>query len=195
MNRTDIINSLITKINGKKYLEIGVADGKNFTQIDCELKIGVDPDTNSKATIFQTSDTFFASNTTIFDIIFIDGLHHSSQVYQDIKNSLSFLSENGYIICHDMLPPDEEYQLIPPVQNLWTGDCWKAWVKLRQSEQFLTMYTVDTDFGCGIICRGYQDLIKIEDTQITWNNFVDHKDDWMNIISIEEFKNIYQIIS
>lgn len=191
MNRTQIINSLIKKINAQKYLEIGVADGKNFEQIVCEYKVGVDPNQQSKATIFQKSDEFFASNSMIFDIIFIDGLHHASQVYADISNSLSILSTNGYIICHDMLPPSEDYQLVPPIQNLWTGDCWKAWVRLRKNEPLLTMHTVDTDYGCGIISRGSQDLLYIEDKDITWQNFETYKSQWMNIISIKQFQDVY----
>lgn len=194
MNRTDIINSLIKKIDAQHYLEIGVANGTNFNKILCSNKIGVDPNTNSTATIHQTSDNFFKNNAQTFDIIFIDGLHFAEQVYRDINNSILSLSNNGYIICHDMLPPSEEYQLVPPVQNLWTGDCWKAWVVLRSTRPDLKMHTVDTDFGCGIISRGEQELIRIHNTQpLTWNDYVENKNHWMNIISTSRYKQIYNI--
>jgi hypothetical protein len=191
MDRTDIINKLIAEINAKTYLEIGVADGVNFSKIQCNSKVGVDPAKDSNATVFEISDDFFKNNTKVFDVIFIDGLHHADQVYKDINNALSCISDNGYIVCHDMLPPAEEYQVVPPIQNLWTGDCWKAWIELRTTNKSLTMYTVDTDFGCGIISKGYQELLNINDLDITWSNFVKNKNIWMSIISVAEFEALY----
>lgn len=46
-----------------------------------------------------------------FDLVFIDGLHHSDQVLKDINNSLSFLEPNGVIMCHDILPSSEQYAM------------------------------------------------------------------------------------
>ena len=71
MNRFDIIQKLIHKSNATKYLEIGVCGGATFNKVLCSHKIGVDPDTNSEATLHITSDDFFASNTEKFDVIFI----------------------------------------------------------------------------------------------------------------------------
>lgn len=190
MTRTDIINSLIEKIKARTYLEIGVSSGVNFDQIKCPFKIGIDPNPNSKATIQLSSDKFFLLNTQAFDIIFIDGLHHYKQVYRDIENSLRWLNPNGYIICHDMLPPSEEYQVVPPVQNLWTGDCWKAWVQIRQDHDNLKMHTVDTDYGCGIISKGEEPRLKVYH-ELTWDTFSEHKQEWMNIISVDQFKELY----
>lgn len=191
-NRWDIINHLINICNGSKYLEIGVNDGTNFDQIKCKYKLAIDPDFNSKASIFETSDVFFTHNDDKFDVIFIDGLHHNQQVYLDIYNSLRSLNDNGYIVCHDLLPPSEEYQIVPPIQSLWTGDCWKAWVKIRSENADLLMRTVDSDFGCGIIKNGKQDIINTSRLELNWNNFNIHKQEWMNIISIKDFYKIYK---
>ena len=145
MFRADIINTLIKKINAKKYLEIGVSNGINFASIKCDYKIGVDPDLESPATVHLTSDSFFETNQDKFDVIFIDGLHHSDQVYRDIINSLTVLNDGGYIVCHDMSPWNENVQLIPfdsAIHTYWTGDCWKAFVKLRRERRDLSMACV-----------------------------------------------------
>ena len=43
-------------------------------------KISVDPEKNSEhLTHEMTSDEFFEQNTDKFDVIFIDGLHHSDR--------------------------------------------------------------------------------------------------------------------
>ena len=62
MFRADIINTLIKKINAKKYLEIGVSNGINFASIECAYKVGVDPELESPATVHLTSDSFFEKN-------------------------------------------------------------------------------------------------------------------------------------
>jgi len=44
MNRTQLINSLIKEHGFKYYLEIGLGNGKNFANIECENKAGIDPE-------------------------------------------------------------------------------------------------------------------------------------------------------
>lgn len=187
MNRIDIINVLLSKISGKKYLEIGVEGGLCFPNIKADYKVGVDPDPRSKATVIETSDKFFEKNTDYFDVIFIDGLHQHEQVERDILNSLNFLSHGGYIVCHDLLPTAEYLQTHERTTGLWTGDCWKAWVKLRSTRSDLVMYTIDTDWGCGVIQKGKQETIDLKDQELSYENFVKNKNYWMNVISLEDF--------
>lgn len=189
MLRTDIINILIKKIGAKKYLEIGVSNGINLSQIDCEYKIGVDPDLNSPANVHLTSDDFFNKNQETFDIVFIDGLHHYDQVYKDILNSLDILNDGGYIVCHDMNPWQEDIQTIPynpQIHTLWTGDCWKAFVRLRREREDLEMYVVDTDCGCGIIKKGSQKCLEGNE-DLNWGNLEKNRQEWLNLISKENF--------
>lgn len=192
MNRLDIINILAKKNEAQSYLELGVFRGEVFDHVKVSNKVGVDPDRKSKATLFLTSDDFFAYNGQKFDIIFIDGLHYSEQVEKDIDNSLNILKPNGFIICHDMLPYSENMQKIPRITKAWTGDCWKAWVKIRSFRKDLFMFVVDTDYGCGIIQKGSQQVIDISNIELTYNNFILHKNSWMNIISINTFKSQYE---
>lgn len=193
MERTEIIQKLVKKINAKKYLEIGMGPGLNFANIECEYKVSVDPTPTTSVTYALTSDEFFKQNKEIFDVIFIDGLHLSEQVYRDIINSLSCLSDNGYIVCHDMNPMEEIIQRYPqPIANsAWTGDCWKAWVKLKSEREDLDMAVVDTDFGCGIISKGHQDLISIEE-ELSWELLNNRRKEILNLISIDEFLKKYE---
>jgi hypothetical protein len=191
MNRIEIINGLIVKNNYKNYLEIGVQAGHCFAAIHCENKTGVDPDTGSAATVKKTSDDFFKNNKEKFDIIFIDGLHHADQVEKDILNSLKALKTGGTIVMHDCLPTSKRMQEIPlQEQNEWTGDTWRAYLKMRLTREDLEMCVVNTDWGCGIIRPGKQDLIKI-DYKPTYEDFAVHKNNWMNVISADQFKAKY----
>ena len=212
MNRTKIINHLSSKINAKSYLEIGVriADD-NFNKINVKNKIGVDPGIEgfSESTHTMTSDEFFEQNSEYFDVVFVDGLHEANQVERDIVNSLKFLNPNGYIICHDINPLIEERQFLkhdPRTHlysktekekgnneyGLWNGDCWKAWVRLRNTRPDLYMSVVDTDFGCGVVCKGSQEILNISELDINYANLVKNRKNWLNLISVEEFLHIYQ---
>lgn len=197
MKRTDIINLLIDKHHYKSYLEIGVRNPKdNFDKINIQYKAGVDPGYESprfSSDYRMTSDDFFAQNKQTFDIIFIDGLHESEQVYKDVLNSLACLNKNGTIVCHDMKPLTEQSQIFPdPRDKLgpisWNGDCWKAWIKLRSTRDDLKMYVVDTDHGVGIITRGRQELC--ENISYEWDEFKANQPGLLNLISIDQFKNI-----
>lgn len=190
MTRTEIINLIIHKNNYSSYLEIGVQNGFNFHAVKCKYKIGVDPDPKSKATIFLTSDDFFENNSVLFDVAFIDGLHHAEQVEKDILNALKFLSPKGTIICHDMNPASEAMQAVPRTEKVWTGNCWKAFVKLRTERNDLKMFVVDSDFGVGIIKRQSSKgriKLKVAPEEITYANFSINKNNWLNLTSVSNF--------
>ena len=77
-SRSEIINKLISFKKYSSFLEIGCDKNANFSNVLIKKKIGVDP--NSGGTHKMTSDEFFKRNTEKFDLIFIDGLHVTSQV-------------------------------------------------------------------------------------------------------------------
>ena len=194
MNRTSIINYICQKTRASSYLEIGANDGQNFNLIDCPNKEAVDPGLHTVATHYLSSDDFFSENESIFDVIFVDGLHHRAQVYRDLINSLEALSPTGVIICHDVNPPTKIVQEVPRRSakgDGWTGDCWKAWAQLRAERPDLTMFTVDADWGCGIIFYGFQELINLNVEDLTWENFSRHRTEWLNLTSPSDFKSTF----
>ena len=150
LNRFDIINKLIKSKKFKTYLEIGCQSDVNFSKIEIEKKIGVDP--QSGGTLRMTSDEFFSQNKDTFDLIFIDGLHIHEQVLKDIDNSLNVLNENGVILLHDCLPAKIWHQTIPQTHSSWNGDVWKSIVQSRTREDIDT-YTIKADQGLGLILK------------------------------------------
>ena len=51
----------------------------------------------------MTSDIFFENNSEMFDLIYVDGNHHSFQVKKDLENSYKFLNPSGILIIDDFL--------------------------------------------------------------------------------------------
>ena len=216
MERYDIINCLIKKYGYKKYLEIGVRNPDEcFNIIECETKHSVDPgyevtmphlDMENLVTYKHTSDNFFSllenneldiDSTYKWDIIFIDGLHISTQVEKDVKNSLNHLNNNGIIVLHDCNPADiwfaREDFLINGFPEGWNGTVWKLIYKLRATRPDLFVCTVDTDYGVGIVRRGSQNCCEFNNPFYEYRLFEEDKKKNLNLVSIDEFKEMFNL--
>ena len=200
VKRWDIINYLIEQNSYVNYLEIGVNDGLCIRNIKAKHKDGVDPFPGAEVGGLVVpeinypipSDEFFElikEHDIKYDIIFIDGLHHSDQVDKDIVNSLKHLISHGTIVLHDCNPPEYDLQLVPRVTGLWNGDVWKSIAKLRCTRPDLKVSVVDTDWGVGIVQPGLQKIYDKENLDIVldYNYFDQNREEILNIISVEDF--------
>ena len=205
IKRWTLINYLIEQNKYINYLEIGVNDALCIRQIKAEHKDGVDPYPGSEVGggIFPeinypiSSDDFFKlikGSNIKYDIIFIDGLHHSDQVDKDIQNSLNHLMPNGTIVMHDCNPPEYEIQLVPRQTGIWNGDVWKSIVKLRCINPNLSINVVDTDWGVGIVQFGKQELYDKTTLEncLDYFYFDQHRDELLNILPVDEFYNKFK---
>jgi len=190
-SRFEIIQNIIDIKKYKKYLEIGCDKDSNFSKINIEHKIGVDP--KSGGTVKMTSDVFFNNNKNYFDCIFIDGLHVYEQARKDILNSLKFLNDGGIIILHDCLPLKIWNQIVPQIYGHWNGDVWKAIVETRTMKDVDT-YTCKADHGLGIILkRTNKNLLKLEMKdfkKLKFRDYYNNHEKFMNLIEAEDLKKI-----
>ena len=180
--RSDVVVYLQETFHYRSYLEIGcfTNDTFNIMKDMFQLAIGVDP--NQGGTHRMTSDEFFATNQLTFDVIFIDGLHHSDQVAKDIENSLQVLNPGGTIVMHDCNPTTKISQLRMSEENRgpivdwwregtghWNGDTWRAILPLRLRDD-LDIVIGDFDNGVGVLRKRknthrlqseYEELLKL----------------------------------
>lgn len=189
MMRWEVINALIERFDYKSYLEIGHGNGDCINRVVCDKKMSIDP--NGKGTIQCTSDQFFSHYDEMFDIIFIDGLHESKQVTEDIYKSLGILNYEGTIVMHDCDPFDEASQIVPRQQVQWNGDVWKTFVDINKYD-VLDTFVIDTDCGIGVIQNPLfiKSISRISDRkELKYSEFVLNKKEWLNLQSIEWFKS------
>lgn len=186
---------IIRRYGYGSYLEIGVNTPRqpdwNWPNVKISLKHGVDPNPKVHATFPVTSDEFFAKHAKMkYDIIFIDGLHLWEQAYKDMTNAIKFLEEGGTIVVHDCKPPSERSQSREHVKGEWSGDVWRAFMKLRMENPDIAMSTVDFNYGCGIIQKGRQELYKadVDPTTVPYSYFKQNEKEILNLISLQEFK-------
>jgi predicted O-methyltransferase YrrM len=194
MGRTEFIQSIIDRIEAKSYLEIGTQYGYNFDKIKCQKKVGVDPKEYDREYLKMTSNEFFNQNKDTFDVIFIDGLHHSDQVIEDVENALMCLNDKGVIVCHDCNPRSKEEQEIPERHlKSWTGDVWRAFLYFRRFRE-LTTICFDIDTGMGFIQkRPVIDTLDLsyEDIQLmTYEDFNNNRERLLNLKDEDYFKII-----
>jgi hypothetical protein len=202
MQARDIINYFLIKSLNKRYLEIGLHEGFTFNSINANVKDSVDPDQSLNATYKMSSDDFFHYVAPTlgykYDVIFIDGLHHTEQVDKDIQNSLNFLNDVGHIVLHDCNPISEMRQRVPADFDIWkhgwNGDVWKSVVKFRKnySHQTYKTYVVDTDEGIGIIKNNFPGNplnLEIPD-KMDYSFLETNRSEILNLVTEQEFHSI-----
>jgi len=198
MERSDIINRLIKTYDYKSYLEIGYGNGYTFHKINAPTKVGVDGGTGTPSgdsvVVRMRSEDYFKmaakQGASKYDIIFIDGSHLSEDVEKDLGSALEFLNEGGSVVMHDCNPPNQFFQerSQSPHVGGWCGDVWKAFVRFRATRKDIEMCVVDTDYGCGVVRVGSQDVLSLDiNKDLTYDNLEQNRKEWLNLISIEEF--------
>lgn len=110
------VNKLLGAVDGKSYLEIGIAGGSTFLNVNADYKVAVDPvirfDTSSLQSELvrfheMTSDRYFSDVAEEkFDVIFIDGLHTHQQAFRDFCASFACSHDNTVWLIDDILPSD-----------------------------------------------------------------------------------------
>jgi len=216
MMRWDIINHLIKKNGYYDYLEIGYYKGWSFDRVECPIKTAVDPNPSKTPeqeawvygkgygtvgefdriipeTIFKkTSDEFFEVMTpsSKWGIIFIDGKHESQQALRDVKNAQKHLRPRGTIVIHDCNPLLYGHTT-SGIDGCWTGDTYKVSIVLANA--YPEFYTIETDWGVGILKNSEDKDLKIEVVtnehfnKFGFDYFEKNRKELINLITTEEF--------
>ncbi len=193
-NHTQLLQSLLDKYGLKSYLEIGVQNpANNFDKIKCDDKVGCDPAFNQPGVIYPiTSDEFFSNQCglTKFDLVFIDGLHHADQVKRDFENSLRCLSDNGFIVIHDVLPENEEGTKVPRETKVWWGDVYK-WAMQINKYGGIDFKTFNIDNGCMVISKDdskkpFPSDLLLNDNFNYWQHYLQYGKELMNVTDTVE---------
>ena len=184
-----LINDLISDLNYKSYLELGVSIGESWKLISCENKIGVDNNINVAnefdGVIHATTDDYFLNNKDKFDLIYIDALHEKNQVYKDFKNSFNILNDSGVIIFHDVNPFD-----ISQTHFNSSGDVFELWIELAKTYK---VYIIKNEYdgdSVGIFIKSENSkFIDIEVKDYTYQFFSENREDFISYLNYEEIIN------
>lgn len=199
MTRQELLQTIIDKKGYKDYLEVGVFTGWTFDYLKVKNKLGSDISSNyyvgNGTVVDGTSDTFFENlpKEKVFDIVFLDGDHTSSQLKKDLDNALSHLKAGGTIVLHDMNPPSYKHTT-DGVDGCWNGTCYQV-LSLYEGKFPFTYTTVDTDWGLTIISPSEEykeEKIDWEKARIDWDYFDQNRKEILHLITVDEFRAIYK---
>lgn len=160
-------------------------------------------------TYSTTSDDFFSSHASIalkqgIDVAFVDGLHTYAQAMRDVENCLRHLNKGGVILMHDCNPLnragaypvknsiDEVLALaakgeVPGWNACWNGDVWKTIALLRSTRSDLHVFTLDLDWGIGIVEAGKpEDLLSCPPKEIETADYSMLEKDRRRILNLKE---------
>jgi len=147
------------------YVEIGVRDGLCIHQINAHRKAAIDPAPvrpefikSDGTELFPIpSDEFFASHSENWlqedriNVALVDGLHEFEQALRDVLHLEPLMAENGIIFVHDCNPITRRHE--QDRNFTWNGDVWKVPYYLRKYRPELNYFTLDCDWGLGVISR------------------------------------------
>lgn len=169
----------------------------------------------------ETSNDFFSHHKQLFDknkvdVALIDGLHTYAQVYLDIMNVLEVLSPNGVMIIDDCNPPSAVVETpvinsitevwekakrgeLPGWNDRWTGDVWKALVRLQSERDDLNIFTLDIDFGMAVIVKGQNrnklDFSKEQINNFTYSDLEKNRIKWLNLKSADYLDEVLPLLN
>ena len=86
-----------------------------------------------------------------FDIALVNSWHEYATSWRDLVEGFLLIREGGTLVVHDCLPPRPEIAVANYIPGEWCGVGYQAYVDFISQRRDLAVYTVDTDYGCGVI--------------------------------------------
>ncbi len=167
--KADVVNTLGALNGWRRYLEFGaLTTGGQYSEIDrgqfttCHRLsyLCLRPPEDGLPVDFQSDGIDIADcirrideRRLRYDVILVDPWHSYEASVRDLAAGYYLLAEGGAMIVHDCLPTGED-QVTPEFhRGLWCGLTYKAYLDFVIKYSPLDYYTIDTDFGCGLIRR------------------------------------------
>jgi Methyltransferase domain len=145
-------------------------------------------------------------NVPCYDIIFVDPYHTYASSSIDLSGAFALLRPGGFMVVHDCNPADASITSPEHTPGDWCGVTYMAFIDFTLCREGLSYYTVDTDFGCGVIYKhpqravaashrlnGARDRLAFawdaarHDDATRFHFFAQHRRDLLNLKSVEEF--------
>lgn len=89
------------------------------------------------------------------DICLVDSWHLYDLSLRDIEEAFKLLPTGGALVVHDCLPPSLDMAMPQPSgSGCWCGYSHRAFIDFVWSTPGLAHFTIDCDYGCGVVIKG-----------------------------------------
>ena len=222
MDKSDIVNRLNRKHGFRRYLEISTLEtGRDFAKVDA-ARLDVKhrlayrwPDHHSDGAPVTFSTPGPSSYHLVkeliaagqpYDSIFVDPYHSYAYSLVDLSGAFALLRPGGVMVVHDCGPTDPEILCPHYKEGLWCGVTYAAFIDFTLGRRELSYYTVDCDFGCGVIYKLSSPMLhpagdawaqlsaawglacNDDDTRLQF--YLENRTALLNLVSAEEFSRI-----
>ena len=92
-----------------------------------------------------------AAEGLAFDIVLVDPWHEYETSRRDLDAAFKLIGPGGTLVVHDCLPPRAEIAGPDFTPGEWCGVTYQAYIDFVTGRDDLAYYTVDIDYGCGVI--------------------------------------------
>jgi hypothetical protein len=101
----------------------------------------------------EITQAILAANKNLprYDIIFVDPFHTYASSSIDLSGAFALLRPGGIMVVHDCNPPEAALASPEFTPAAWCGVTYMAFIDFTLRREGLGFYTVDTDYGCGVI--------------------------------------------
>ncbi len=167
MNKAGIVNHLAKVHAYRHYLELCTrTTGRQYAEIDrslfaiCKrlmyrcpggLRDGIPIDYRSPDLDIAEALGAIKREHLTFDIALIDPFHEYGTSWRDLDEGFKLIGPGGALVVHDCLPPRRELVSPTYTEGDWCGVTYAAYIDFVSEHDDLDFYTVDTDYGCGVI--------------------------------------------
>ena len=173
LTKMEVIGILAVRNKFTRYLEVCSRwSGNRYAELDRSLlpnpqrlmyycpdnfDDGLPIDFRSEDLKIKTCIDQIRSRNLSYDLIFVDPWHRYNTSLRDTRVAFDLLDERGILVVHDCLPPSAELArpTLTSEEKLgeieWCGATYKAYLDFVGSREDLEYFTLDTDYGCGII--------------------------------------------
>jgi hypothetical protein len=161
----------------------------------------------SECSSHKLTQAILAANQSrpVYDLIFVDPFHTYACSSVDLSGAFALLRPGGIMVVHDCHPTDAELATPQFRAGSWCGLTYMAFIDFSLRRDDLCFYTVDTDFGCGIVHKhpARTQIARLEpdardqlafawdvarhDEATRYNFFARHCRELLNLKSVEEF--------
>jgi hypothetical protein len=218
-NKAHLINHLAEVHGYRHYLELcTLSTGRRYTEIDrskletCVRLMYRCPDDfddglpiDYRSTTLDIGDCLIkiSESGSRFDIALVDSWHEYATSWRDLVEGFLLIREGGTLVVHDCLPPRSEIAVPEYIPGEWCGVGYQAYIDFISQRRDLAAYTVDTDYGCGVIRKlanrsrecatsAGADLLKDwrskrDDSTEAFALLQAHKQTLLNLITTDEF--------
>jgi len=133
-----------------------------------------------------------------YDIVFVDPFHTYEASMMDLLGGYCLLRPGGIMVVHDCCPDDPAVVGSEFVPGSWCGVTYQAFLDFVLARDDLRYYTVDCDWGCGVVLkpetasraenyRRFEWFAASRDEGVRFTYFTENRHALLKLRSIDEF--------